>query len=276
MAVQLEDISAALDNKSISDTDMVVVNAARQSFAKQKDIHEPLSESDKGLLRFLATGLTTDDWGSLIGELGAKYAQLFAAQSVKDHEFVGKKHDEIRQRLEEFKRTAVHFSPFAHCHLRLRLRFPIFLARQLVKHQVGGAWSEESRRYIDEEPTYFIEPTFHLRPEQNIKQGAGEPFDEAMQEQLHKEVLEFNGVVNDFYKKLVQTYRMAPEEARENLTLNHMTGVTWTGSLLFWARVYNLRVDAHAQGIAQRLAAEIDRIIRPLFPESWAALTGKR
>ena len=45
-----------------------------------------------------------------------------------------------------------HWSPFAHTSIQLRIKAPIFVARQLVKHQVGGVWNEVSRRYVDSEP----------------------------------------------------------------------------------------------------------------------------
>ena len=68
---------------------------------------------------------------------------------------------------------------------------------------------------------------------------------------------------------------IAPEEARIVLPLNTMTTVTWTGSLLFWSRVCNQRVDSHAQLAAQELGKLIADIVRPLYPVSWEALTGK-
>ena len=50
--------------------------------------------------------------------------------------------------------------------------------------------------------------------------------------------------------------------------------VVWTGSLLFWSRVCNQRVDSHAQLAAQELGHLISGIVGPLFPVSWDALTG--
>ena len=35
-----------------------------------------------------------------------------------------------------------HWSPFAHAMLQVRIKAPIFVARQLVKHQVGLVWNE--------------------------------------------------------------------------------------------------------------------------------------
>ena len=44
-----------------------------------------------------------------------------------------------------------HWSPFGHTSLQIRVKAPIFVARQLVKHQVGLVWNEVSRRYVDDE-----------------------------------------------------------------------------------------------------------------------------
>ena len=48
-----------------------------------------------------------------------------------------------------------HWSPFAHTFLSFRIKAPVFVARQLVKHQVGLVWNEESRRYISDEPELY-------------------------------------------------------------------------------------------------------------------------
>ena len=39
-----------------------------------------------------------------------------------------------------------HWSPFAHASISFRIKAPVFVARQLVKHQVGLSWNEVSRR----------------------------------------------------------------------------------------------------------------------------------
>ena len=66
-----------------------------------------------------------------------------------------------------------HFTPFCHNSLTFRIKAPIFVARQLVKHQVGGVWNEVSRRYVDEEPEFYLPTLWHKKPE-NAKQGASE------------------------------------------------------------------------------------------------------
>ena len=48
-----------------------------------------------------------------------------------------------------------HWSPFSHCFIQFRIEAPIFVARQLIKHQVGLAWNEVSRRYVDYTPKFY-------------------------------------------------------------------------------------------------------------------------
>ena len=67
-----------------------------------------------------------------------------------------------------------HWSPFAHASLQFRIKAPIFVARQLVKHQVGLVWNEISRRYVDSEPEFYVPKVWRKRPSDNIKQGSDE------------------------------------------------------------------------------------------------------
>ena len=65
-----------------------------------------------------------------------------------------------------------HWSPFAHTSIQLRIKAPIFVARQLVKHQVGGVWNEVSRRYVDSEPEFYFPEVWRGRPTDGAKQGS--------------------------------------------------------------------------------------------------------
>jgi len=68
---------------------------------------------------------------------------------------------------------------------------------------------------------------------------------------------------------------VAPEQARMILPQNMMTEWYWTGSLMFFARVCAQRLDPHAQAETSEVARQIADVVRPLFPVSWLALTGK-
>lgn len=246
-------------------SDLMVVNAARTSFGKESDWgsenpftgQRALKPEDANLIRYLATGYRTKEWDAFLDE-------------IRDAVINGSPAD-LTDLLHAYKRRAQHWAPFAHPHLSLRMTLPMFLARQFVKHQIGGVWSEESRRYISDEPGVWFPDEWHGRPE-DVKQGSG-GLVENQDAALHYATM---GTANGLaaYDNLLKL-GVAPEEARIVLPLNTMTTVTWTGSLLFWSRVCNLRVDSHAQLAAQELGRQIADIVRPRYPVSWAALCGE-
>ncbi len=161
-----------------------------------------------------------------------------------------------------------HWSPFAHTSIQLRVSAPIFVARQLVKHQVGGVWNEVSRRYIDDEPEFYFPDVWRGKPE-NAKQGSSGEVDDSKM---------FRSIAVETSKECLAVYKnmiacgVAPEQARMILPQNTMTEWIWTGSLQFFARVCKLRLDPHAQQETQEVAAMIQDIVSQLFPVSWAAL----
>ena len=67
-----------------------------------------------------------------------------------------------------------HWSPFAHASMQFRIKAPIFVARQLVKHQVGLVWNEVSRRYVDFPPElYKPDALVSIRTRINAVQNQG-------------------------------------------------------------------------------------------------------
>ena len=115
------------------------------------------------------------------------------------------------------------------------LKAPIFVARQLVKHQVGLVWNEVSRRYVDSEPEFYVPKVGDLKAE-NKKQGSSD------------ETIDYD--VASTMKLAVNTYNdllkldVAPEMARMILPQNMMTEWYWSGTLMAFARVCNLRCKA--------------------------------
>jgi len=97
-------------------SDLMVVNSARVSFAKESDWdsepdfsgnkEQKLAEKDKKLIAYLA------------------------------------KHK--------------HWTPFAHPQITLRIKAPIFVRTQLFKHKVGFTENEISRRYVDFIPDVYV------------------------------------------------------------------------------------------------------------------------
>lgn len=241
-------------------SDLTVVNAARASFGKESEWadaeHRTLKPADAGLIRYLATGYRTSEWEGFLSH-------------IRDVALSGDS-AELTKALHAYKRRAQHWAPFAHPQISIRVQMPIFLARQFVKHQVGGTWSEESRRYLSDEPDVWFPDEWHTRPD-DVKQGSGDVHENS--EMWGQAAREHTKNALAFYGQAVGS-GVASEEARIVLPLNMMTTVVWTGSLLFWSRVCNQRVDSHAQLAAQELGRLISGIVGPLFPVSWKALTG--
>lgn len=167
-----------------------------------------------------------------------------------------------------------HWSPLAHTSVSVRVKAPIFMARQFVKHQIGLVWNEESRRYIDDEPEFYKPTSWRCKPE-NVKQGSGtesiigesiwgfDSIEEDYQEHLSDSLELYNSMIHQ---------RIAPELARTVLPQSVMTNWMWTGSLVAFARIVKLRTEEHAQIEAQELAKKIEEVVAPLYPVSWKAL----
>lgn len=163
-----------------------------------------------------------------------------------------------------------HFTPFTHCVVTMRETVPIFVARQRFKHTVGFSYNEVSRRYVDDDPEFFIPKEWRGRPDKSIKQGSGGNIE---RQNLAKDLyaLHVASALAD-YKELLNL-GVAPEQARMVLPQSMYTSYYVTGSLAAWARAYKLRSDPHAQKEIQDLAKQWDEIVNPLFPYAWKALT---
>ena len=68
-----------------------------------------------------------------------------------------------------------HWTPFGHCTAQFHVQAPVFVARQLVKHQIGLTWNEVSRRYVDGKPEYWMPEHWRKRAEDK-KQGSSDEY----------------------------------------------------------------------------------------------------
>lgn len=162
-----------------------------------------------------------------------------------------------------------HEIPFAHTAITFRCKAPIFVARQAFKHKIGFVENEVSRRYVSDEPEFFM-PDEWREAASDKKQGSG---------CAHPGSWIFSGYASLFYDEALDLYNMmikdgvAPEQARMVLPQAMMTEWVWTGSLLAYARFYNLRAKPDAQKEIQELANMIGEVLKDLFPIGWEALT---
>ncbi len=223
-------------------SDLTVVNAARVSFAKRStDVHacgscEACLSSEAGKPHYCDHARVSDADAKLIRYLAW--------------------HD--------------HWTPFGHPQITLRLKLPIFVARQWMRSNVGIVYNEMSRRYVDDTPELH-HPSNWRRRADNLKQGSIDSLDEQAKAYATSTVDDLYDKAHDIYNGFIGD-DVAPEQARIVLPLSTYTEFWMTASLAALARVVSLRLDPHAQWEVQQYAKAVDTLVAPLFPVSWPEL----
>lgn len=230
-------------------SDDAVADAARVSFDKLASMFTP--DENASLIRFLARGCSTKQWKELIQSLTGCEDPVY-----------------IEEVLNDVRRMAVHWTPFGHCVIKLRMSAPVPIRTQCFKHKQGMVENEESRRYISSRPELYVPEYFRSKPDGSIKQGSGGKHHD--QTWLDAYVSHGEAAI-DLYEQMI-AHGVCPEQARFILPQGCEVNWVWTGTLYAFANFYNKRADSHAQKEIQELAQQVGNIIEPLFPVSWAAL----
>ena len=202
----------------------------------------------------------------LIDYMGTDLTICNAAR-VSFHKEASQYSEEQNNKLINYLAKHDHWTPFAHAFASFRIKAPIFVARQLVKHQVGLAWNEVSRRYVDDEPEFYFPDVWRGKPE-NVKQGSDGIITDPSITFDVKDIVE--GCLNTYIALIKDG--VAPEQSRMVLPQNTMTEWIWSGSLAAFARVCKLRMDSHAQQETQEVAKMIYNQLMPIYPVAFKAL----
>ena len=209
-------------------SDLSVVNAARVSFGKKSELVEGEWKED---------------------ETGSYIEMVLSDKDTKLIKYLAK-HE--------------HISPFGHAFASFHVKAPIFVARQLVKHKFLR-WNEISRRYVDDEPEFYVPDVWRGRSADK-KQGS-----DGVVEGIT--VKEYNEVCLDAYQQMIEA-GVAPEQARMILPQSTMTEWYWSGSLDAFASMCKLRLKEDTQYESRLVAQQISDKMSELFPVSWQALVG--
>jgi thymidylate synthase (FAD) len=209
-------------------TDLTTVNAARVSFGKQSEW----------------------EWE----ECGVKAFGNESYQRLSDKD----------AKLIHYLAKHKHMSPFGHAFASFHVKAPIFVARQLVKHKFLR-WNEISRRYVDDEPEFYVPELWRGRAEDKKQGSSGEVKIPYMVPH------EFNKSALYEYETLLES-GVAPEQARMVLPQSTMTEWYWSGSLDAFADMCRLRCKDDTQYETRLVAVTISAIMEDLFPVSWKAL----
>lgn len=226
--------------------DLSVVNAARCSFDKESE--------------WLTSGSKNDYEGVVFQKINGFPVNL-------------KKED---AKLINYLATHKHYSPFNHSFISVRVKAPVFVARQLVKHKFMP-WNEVSRRYVKDEPEFYT-PDYWRAAADNVKQGSTE--EDAYPEAIYGNASWF-GDIEDHHKEALKYYNhlidsgVCAEQARQVLPQSMMTTWVWSGTLGAFCDMLKLRLDSHTQYETWLVAQEVAKIVEELFPVSYKALVGE-
>ena len=167
-----------------------------------------------------------------------------------------------------------HKSPFNHTFATFHVKAPVFVARQLVKHEYMP-WNEISRRYVDEEPDIYYPPNDVWRGRSpDKKQGSDGEIDlkhPAKDGFLLDALIEGNEWQLKLYRQLIKE-GIAPEQARMVLPQSMMSEWYWSGTLYAFAKMCQLRMKSDTQEETQYVASKIALTMAKIYPTSWDAL----
>ena len=208
---------------------------------------------------------------TLVDTMGSDLTVVNAARvSFNSHSKELTRKDE---RLIAFLAKHGHWSPFAHVILQFRMKAPIFVARQLVKHQVGLTWNEISRRYVDTD-IEFYEPKVWRKAAENVKQGSSDESSgwERWGSKVEKAMNSTQLALAEYEDAIASGVCM--EQARMLLPQSMMTEWYWTGSLVAFARIVKQRTHITAQLETQEVAFLIKKALdeKETITNSWRAL----
>jgi thymidylate synthase (FAD) len=156
-----------------------------------------------------------------------------------------------------------HKSPFNHTFTTFHVKAPVFVARQLVKHEYMP-WNEISRRYVDEEPELYEAPIWRGRSADKKQGSEGEVKSNA-------NIFYHNNQSLMVYKQLLDE-GVAPEQARMVLPQSMMTEWYWSGTVFSFAKMCSLRCKDDTQAETRVVADAIDEEMENLYPMSWESL----
>lgn len=170
-----------------------------------------------------------------------------------------------------------HTSPFRHPQLQFRITCPLFVERQMFKHQIGLTANSISGRYVDFSDSYTLPDQLRLQSKDS-KQGSDGVLSEPLNKKLCEKIEDLVDQCAGLYNELCEA-GVAKEQARIVLPLCLNTQYIWTGSLAAFLHMWSLRIKPDAQletkNLAEMMLNEVENIEGQPFKHTLAAWQGE-
>lgn len=155
-----------------------------------------------------------------------------------------------------------HTSPFRHPQLQFRIQCPIYVERQMFKHQVGLSANSISGRYVDFSDSYELPENLRVQSKSS-KQGSDGLLESNKNDYLVQKMKDHVAKSSELYKELCES-GVAKEQARIILPLCLNTQYIWTGSLAAFLHMFSLRIKPDTQLETRELAEQMLQQIKEI------------
>lgn len=170
--------------------------------------------------------------------------------------------DEKDEKLINYLVSHKHTSPFRHPQLQFRIQCPIYVERQLFKHQVGWSANSISGRYVDFSDTYDLPQKLRYQS-LSSKQGSGDEVDSNKNFRLLAKIKFHVEESRKLYGELIKE-GICKEQSRIVLPLCLETTFIWTGSFLAFMHLCDLRLKTDAQRETREVVEKMLKKVRDI------------
>ncbi len=220
----------------------------------------PSNVAEAERLRRLEFGVLDAGYVRFVDLMGDDGAIVDAARISRD----GRRGnaDETRRLLFALARMG-HWSPFEMAELKFRVRAPIYVFRQWLRHRTASA-QETSGRYVDSDLAF--------QSACNEWRGVdGKPLPPEVCDELGELEYAACAALETVYTERLRR-GVVREQARKELPLSTYSEAYWKIDLRNLFNFLRLRTDDAAQYEIRRYAKIIgEQIVKPLFPSAYAA-----
>ena len=223
----------------------------KQSVFAEKDTKlDPLQDGVSSVELLRVSGSDLD----IANAARVSYGRVSTAISERDKKLI------------EFLMEHEHTSPFEHNQLSFRVKAPIFVARQWMRHRMNS-YNEISYRYVEIKTEFYIPTSFRYQDTVN-KQGSVGSFSDDVLREVYKKTLE-----NSYqaYEQLLAA-GVCREQARAIMPVATYTEFIFTCNLHSLMHFLKLRLSSGAQWEIRMYAGALLRLALPHFPltlEAW-------
>jgi len=178
------------------------------------------------------------------------------------------KGEEADLKLLRYLATHRHDTPFEMVEVVVRLKTPIFVARQIFRSRTFS-FNEVSRRYTSEEIEFYIPDVLRGQDAKNKQASASDSITSDLQRRLVWTLTKSTELAMNAYDDMIHE-GVAREQARMVLPTNLYTTFVMKGNLRNWIHFLGLRADSHAQWETQQYAWAILEILKTVAPHTIA------